>query len=102
MIHDVVQIMLARYDKETFALYFMECFDALKGSDVSFEMIASNTLQPFMMFYQHNIVTYSIAYIFLHTRVSQKLYEGAEARAEIQQKLFKEVLEFDEIIQYDD
>ena len=44
MVMDAVKILTTEFDRQTFSVTFPECFDDLKGSDVNFEMIASNTL----------------------------------------------------------
>ena len=67
MIEDFVDTMAKKYDKETLALKLPDAFDNLKGSDAKLEMIQSSTIQPVNLFYDHNRVTNSIAYIFVNT-----------------------------------
>jgi hypothetical protein len=43
MIPDAIKVMMD-FDRETFSVQFIDCFDDLKGSDANFEMVASNTL----------------------------------------------------------
>ena len=44
MVMDVVKILVEDFDRVTFTVQFIDCFDDLKGSDANFEMIQSNTL----------------------------------------------------------
>ena len=44
MINDVADIFLNDYNRVTLSLLIPSCFDDLKGSDASFELVASNTL----------------------------------------------------------
>ena len=67
MIKDISDIMINRFEKVTFSVLIPRAFDDMKGKDVNFEMVASNTLQPLRLIYSHNIVTRSIATIFVHT-----------------------------------
>ena len=46
---------------------FPACFDELRGNDVQFEMVASNSLQSVRLAYSHNVVTQSVAIIFVNT-----------------------------------
>ena len=63
--------MTNRYDKENLTLKLPEAFDHLSHvSDqekLKFEMVKSNTLQPTKLVFEHNIVTQTIAYIFVNT-----------------------------------
>lgn len=69
MIKDVVEILKKRYSKTDFFVQFPDCFSDIIGQDVNFEMVASNTLQPVNFLYCHNIVTHSIAAIFVSTKL---------------------------------
>ncbi len=44
MVKDAGKILTTEFDRETFSVTLVECFDNLKGSDVNFEMVTSNTL----------------------------------------------------------
>ena len=44
MVMDVVKILVEDFDRVTFTVQFINCFDDLKGADANFEMIQSNTL----------------------------------------------------------
>lgn len=65
-------------------------------------MVASNTLQPVRLFYNHNIASESIAVIFVHTESNGLNYDGAVERGEMHYKLFKETFEFDSVKVYTD
>ena len=44
MIHDAAHAMEHRFDRKTFILEIPAVFEQLKGQDVNFEMITTNTL----------------------------------------------------------
>ena len=81
MIPDAIKVMLD-FDKTTFCVQYISCFDDLKGSDANFEMVASNTLQPVRLIYNHNIATTKIAAIFVHSKVMKMSYKGVTERTE--------------------
>ena len=67
MVKDVVDILLVRYNRRTFAVQFPNCFDDLKGNDANFEMVASNTLQPILLEYSYNKTVKEIALIIVNS-----------------------------------
>ena len=67
MVKDVVDILLVRYNRRTFAVQFPNCFDDLKGNDANFEMVASNTLQPLLLEYTYNKTEKEIALIIANS-----------------------------------
>ena len=68
MIGDVVRIFKNNFENDSLSIVFPRILDDLKGQDANFEMIQSNTLQQIKLIYNDNIVTHSIAAIFVHTR----------------------------------
>ena len=62
------------------ALELPDAFEHLKGKDAKFEMSISNTLQPLNLFYGHNVVTDSIAYVFVNTESKGLPYKNAVGR----------------------
>ena len=44
MVMDVVKILVEDFDRVTFTVQFLSCFDDIKSSDANFEMVQSNTL----------------------------------------------------------
>ena len=102
MVKDVVKILLEDYDRNTFSVRFMDCFDDLKGSDVNFEMVASNTLQPVRMFYQHRIVTEQAAIVFVHTESLALKYNEAETRGKLWEDCLNDVWGVPEVQVYTD
>ena len=97
MIMDVVQVMDKDYDHRYFSIQLIDCFDDLVGRDANFEIVASQTLQPVKLHFSHNVVTESIAVIFLNTNLKGLKYGGGPERASMLENLFKEVLEFDTV-----
>ena len=67
------------------------------GRDADFEMVTSNTLQPLNLIFAHNIVTRTIAYIFVNTECQGVTYKNAHERSEKAFELFDGVLEFAEV-----
>ena len=57
-------------------------------------MMVSNTLQPLNLLYGHNLVTDSIAYIFVNTESKGLPFKNAVGRGKYAEQLFKEILEF--------
>ena len=101
MIKDVATTF-KRYDRTTMSLQIPQCLEQLKGSDASFEMVVSNTLQPLRLIHTHNVVTRSIAVILVHTELKGTPYDGAVKTGAIYEKLFKEVLQFDKVTVHTD
>ena len=101
MVPDAIAVMLD-FDKTTFSVQFIDCFDDLKGSDANFEMVASNTLQPVRLIYSHNIATSKIAVIFSSSKLFNSKEVYATERAEVQRQIFKDILEFDEVTVHND
>ena len=61
------------------------------------EMSISNTVQPLKLFREHQVVTKSIAYVFVNTESKDLVYKNAVQRGKEAQKLFEEILEFDNV-----
>ena len=74
-----------------------QAFDHLKGEDASFEMVTSNTIQPVRLCYRQNIITHSVAMIFVSTHCKGIQYRNAVGRGEQALKLFKEELKYQEV-----
>ena len=70
------------------------CFEHLKGEDANFEMVTSNSIQPLNLVYHHNLVTWSIAYIFVNTDCNGFNYVLADTKRTQMELLFKEELNF--------
>ena len=86
--------MNQRFDRTTLGLHIPSAFEQLKGKDANFEMVTSNLLQPLRLFFSYNIVTNSIAHIFVNTHCNGLKYENASLNGELAGKLFKNVLKF--------
>ena len=82
MVNDICKLLKTRYERSTLTIKIPECFDHLKGEDANFEMVTSNTIQTTHLCYSHNIVTDSIAYIFVNdecNRFAEMTYEEKKA-----------------------
>ena len=80
MVMDAVHILTTQFDRTTFTVTLVECFDDLKGSDANFEMVASNTLQQLKMVYCHNIATETVAVIFSNSEAKGFAYDEVKER----------------------
>ena len=94
MITNITDTLKNKFDRDTLSIQLPQAFDHLKGEDTSFEMVTSNTIQPVRLCYKHNIVTHSIAMVFVNTHCKGIQYKNAVERGEQACKLFKEELEF--------
>ena len=72
-------------------------FHFLKSEDANIEMIINSKIQPVNLHYQHNLITDSIAFIFVNTECNGLPYRNAEERGEHARSLFKDVLEFKDV-----
>ena len=52
MVNDIVLVMRERFDHNTLMLEIPETFEHLKGRDVNFELVTSNTIQPVKVEYK--------------------------------------------------
>ena len=66
----------------------------MMNKDASIELVTSNTLQPLNMIFSHNIVTHSVAYIFINTEARGNTYYNAEEKGKQAIKFFTDVLDF--------
>ena len=66
MVKEICKLLRTRYERSTLTIRIPECFDHLKGEDANFETVTSNTIRTTHLCYAHNVVTDSIAYIFVN------------------------------------
>ena len=97
MVKEIVDTLTSRFDKDTLKLEIPQAFSYIKGSDAKMEMSVSNTLQPLTLLYDHNLVTDSIAFVFVNTNCRGLPYSNAKERGEYAATLFKTILQFDEV-----
>ena len=72
MVSDLVKTLTNRFDKTTLTVEIPKAFKMMQGTDAKFEMVTTSTLQPCILHYKHNIVTYSIAYIFWNSEYDEQ------------------------------
>ena len=108
MINNISQTLAEKYDRDTLSVVFPDVLDDLMDKNASLEMISSKNLQRIKLIYSHNIVTHSVATIFVHTylkahyiyenegdpEITDINYDNAQELAEKAAKLFKEELKF--------
>ena len=97
MIEDFENMLTNDFSKETLSIEIPKALNHLKAKDVKFETVKSKTLQPLSMIYSHNIVTRTIAYIFINTESRGLIYKNAKERGNMAIELFKGILEFHEV-----
>ena len=78
-------------------MVFPEILDYLKGKDANFEMISSNTLQQMRLIYKLNVITRTLARIFVHTECKGIEYRRAAEIGNEGEMLLKEDLKFSDV-----
>ena len=73
MVADITNTLVNRFDRNTLSLKIPAAFEHLKGNDANFEMVTSNTLQPLNLHFHHNIITKSVAYIFVSEKCKSQI-----------------------------
>ena len=110
MVIEVAKIYDTYYNKESFTLAIPDCFNDMQSKDANFEMSVSNTTQPLYLEYEYDVVTNTLALIFvnpqgLHENMrSNEPAEVTKARhlekGKIAKKLFTEEFNFQEVDVY--
>ena len=59
------EILLQNYEKKSFTVTIPSLFSILQNP--SFEVVSGSMIQTVKLFYEHNVVTRSIAAIFVYT-----------------------------------
>ena len=93
MISEFFDHMLNNLERVTFTCSFPEFLNDMKSADSKLELVHSNTLKEIKFIYKHNIVTKSIAVIFVNTYLfgDNKKFVAKGEKASL---LFKSVLKF--------
>ena len=94
----LIHEMETRYSTDTLAFDIPMQLGGIEKMAPEVEIIKSNTLQPLKLFYQHNIVNRSIAYIFVNTKCNGLPYENALKKGKHASRIFNEILEFKEVL----
>ena len=94
MVNEIVDAMNTRFSTETLTLEIPDVFENLSSRDAKFEMAISNSIQPLKLFYDHQVVTDSIAFVFVNTESKGLIYKNAEKHGQEAKMLFQDVLEF--------
>ena len=96
MVENLVDTLQNKFDRINLSIKIPFAFEQLKGSDASFEMVTSNTIQSMSLLYQHNIVFKRHAAIFVNTDVNDLEWTDAIKKGERAKELFRETFEFRE------
>ena len=106
MVKEITSIMSNRYNKETLTLQLPLAFDRLvyisDQEKLKFEMVKSNTLQPTKLIFEDNIVTDTIAYIFVNSKCQSLEYKHSTEREEDAFDLLKHTFQFKEVTTFKD
>ena len=103
MLHDARQALLYRFDRKTLILEIPAVFEQLKGQDVNFEMIKTNTLQKLELHYMDNIVAKSICIVFVTDGIERKgceslVYDNSEKHGEMAKSILEDAFKFDDVM----
>ena len=102
IVQEVANILINSFEKTSFVLQVPDCFDDLNVRNEYYKIVSPRKLQPLRLIYSYNVVTSSVAAIFVHTKANDLAYTGVDDRAMMQYLLFKFVLEFNEVKVYID
>jgi len=97
MIANVSYILDSLYDRFTQAVEFPTCFDSMKSDDANIEIVSSSSLQTMRLVRKHNVVTHTIAAIFVTPELKGMEYQGWESRVNKQKEIFGKYLQYDEV-----
>ena len=92
MVPEIVYTFENNYNKDDLTLKIPEIFQEISTKDARMELVTSNTLCPLKLFFSHNLVTKTIAYIFCNTNCNGVEYNDAEVAREYASDLFNNVL----------
>ena len=94
MVPEIVKRMLERYCRATFQLIIPRAYEDLAGSDVDFEVIASQSLPLLSLTYAWNTITRTLAVLFITTKWWGCQYQFAfreENRVPISEEKFHKI-----------
>ena len=97
MVEELVKMLSKKCDRDTMTIELPYAFQNMVGRDANYEMVTSNTIQPILLSYQHNMVSHSIAYIFVNTGCQDLEYKDHALKKEKTESLYRKYLEFDEV-----
>ena len=78
MVNEIADAFNTRFSTEDLTLQIPSVFENLTSQDAKLEMSISNTVQPLKLFYEHQVVSDSIAYVFVNTESKGLIYKNAE------------------------
>ena len=108
---ELVQVLAHKYDRDTLSITFPTFVKDLQNCHPELQMISSNRLQKIKLIYSHNIVTKSLATIFVHTSIKahykfenegdpeihDMVYDRASELGSKLERLFRDQLAFEEV-----
>ena len=69
MASDFSTALESSYSSDDFTCQLSDVLEELKGNDVNFELVKSQTVRPLRLFYVHNLASFLRAYIFVQTEL---------------------------------
>ena len=100
MVSEICHTFENGYDKNNLTLKLPDIFSQMVNKDADIELVTSNTLQPMNMILSHNIMTDSVAYIFVNTECKGIEYPNANEKGNTAYKLFREVFGFQDVCSF--
>ena len=80
MVYEIADAINTRYSTEDLTLVIPSVFENLSSQDAMLEMTISNTVQPLKLFREHQVVSDSIAYVFVYTGSKDLVYKNSKQR----------------------
>ena len=96
-VRDFINLLMNRLHQETLSVQFPDVLLQLQGASENLEMLASNTICPVKLFYNHNIVTHTECAIFVNTHTRGLTWDKAQWKGKVIEKLFKDTFQFQSI-----
>lgn len=97
LIYELSYTFENNYDKNTLTLKIPDVLTHMSNKDAKTELLTSNTLQTLNLILSHNIITDTIAYIFINTECKGAKYPNAHDKGSTAFKIFNEILSFSQV-----
>ena len=102
MVAELAQMLGTKCNRDNMTIELPFAFQNMVGQDANFEMVTSNTIQPILLSYQHNVASHTIAYIFINTKCKDLEYKDIIEKNECMQDLFIKRLKFSDVKIFED
>ena len=102
MVAELAQMLGTKCNRDNMTIELPFAFQNMVGQDANFEMVTSNTIQPILLHYQHNVASHTIAYIFINTKCKDLDYKDIKEKKACMQDLFEDRLKFSDVKIFED